>query len=62
MLPIRDGVSASQVALPAGHWPSMLDFLVERFPGVCAADWVSRIDAGDVVDAGGQVVAIWGGL
>jgi tRNA pseudouridine32 synthase/23S rRNA pseudouridine746 synthase len=57
MLPMRDGVGASQVALPAGHWACMLDFLVERFPAVCAADWVARMDAGDVVDPGGRVVA-----
>jgi tRNA pseudouridine32 synthase/23S rRNA pseudouridine746 synthase len=57
MLPIRDGVSASQVSLPAGNWACMLDFLVERFPAVPAADWVTRIDAGDVVDAGCRVVA-----
>ncbi|WP_298933177.1 pseudouridine synthase [uncultured Ramlibacter sp.] len=57
MLPMRDGVSASQVALPAGHWECVLDFLVERFPAICAADWVSRMDAGDVVDATGRAVA-----
>ncbi|TWO68759.1 pseudouridine synthase [Caenimonas sedimenti] len=54
---MRDGVTASQVALPAGHWPCILDFLVERFPGVRAADWVDRIQAGDVVDASGRAVA-----
>lgn len=57
MLPIRDGVSASQVSLPVGHWTCMLDFLVERFPGVSAADWADRIDSGDVVDADGRVIA-----
>jgi tRNA pseudouridine32 synthase/23S rRNA pseudouridine746 synthase len=57
MLPMRDGVSASQVALPAGDWKCVLDFLVERFPGVCAEEWVGRIHAGDVVDAAGRVVA-----
>ncbi len=57
MLPIRDGVGASQVALPAGHWACLLDFLVERFPAISPADWIRRMDAGDVVDAGGHVVA-----
>jgi tRNA pseudouridine32 synthase/23S rRNA pseudouridine746 synthase len=56
MLPMRDGVTASQVSLPAGHWTCMLDFLVERFPAVSALDWASRIDAGDVVDADGRAV------
>lgn len=57
MLPVRDGVSASQVALPVGPWACILDFLVERFPAVSAADWLGRIDAGDVVDATGRAVS-----
>lgn len=56
MLPVRDGVGASQVALPVGPWTCILDFLVDRFPGVCAADWAARLQAGDVVDAAGRVV------
>jgi tRNA pseudouridine32 synthase/23S rRNA pseudouridine746 synthase len=57
MLPMRDGVTASQVSLPAGPWPCVLDFLVERFPAVCEDDWLSRIEAGDVVDAEGRAVS-----
>jgi tRNA pseudouridine32 synthase/23S rRNA pseudouridine746 synthase len=57
LLPIRDGVTASQVALPAGRWTCVLDFLTERFPAVSTVDWISRIDSGDVVDAGGRPVA-----
>ena len=56
MLPMRDGVTASQVGLPPGHWTCVLDFLVERFPAVSEVDWVSRIDSGDVVDAQGHAV------
>ncbi|RYF37134.1 MAG: pseudouridine synthase [Comamonadaceae bacterium] len=56
MLPVRDGVGASQVALPAGHWACMLDFLVERFPAISAAEWAGRIACGDVVDASGRAV------
>ncbi len=56
MLPVRDGVGASQVSLPAGRWTCLLDFLVERFPAISAAEWVSRIESGDVVDAAGRVV------
>jgi tRNA pseudouridine32 synthase / 23S rRNA pseudouridine746 synthase len=59
MLPVRDGVGASQVSLPAGHWTCLLDFLVERFPAISASDWVGRIESGDVVDAAGRVVAPW---
>lgn len=57
MLPVRDGVGASQVSLPVGRWTCVLDFLVERFPAISASDWVDRIDAGDVVDAAGRAVA-----
>jgi len=57
MLPMRDGVGASQVGLPAGAWASMLDFLVERFPAVSGAEWRARMACGDVVDGAGRSVA-----
>ncbi|MDB5882854.1 MAG: hypothetical protein JWP43_2732 [Ramlibacter sp.] len=57
MLPVRDGVGASQVSLPAGPWACVLEFLVERFPAISASDWTRRIEAGDVVDAAGRVVS-----
>ena len=57
LLPIRDGVGPSQVALPAGIWASMLDFLVQRFPAISAAEWSARMAAGDVVDGTGRRVA-----
>lgn len=53
-LPTRDGVSASCVALPAGPWPTILDFLCERIPAVQRDDWASRMAAGEVVDAAGH--------
>jgi tRNA pseudouridine32 synthase/23S rRNA pseudouridine746 synthase len=56
MLPVRDGVGPSQVALPAGGWPCMLDFLVERFPAICADEWRARMAHGDVVDQLGRGV------
>lgn len=56
MLPVRDGVGPSQVGLPPGGWSCMLDFLVERFPAICASEWTARMAAGDVVDRGGQRV------
>ncbi|MDB5873752.1 MAG: hypothetical protein JWQ07_3194 [Ramlibacter sp.] len=57
MLPVRDGVGPSRVALPAGGWACMLDFLVERFAAICAAEWCARMAAGDVVDSEGRRVA-----
>ncbi len=56
MLPVRDGVGASQVSLPAGPWARMLDFLVERFPAVPADEWQDRMTSGDVLDSAGHVV------
>ena len=54
--PSRNGVGASCVVLPAGPWPNVLDFLVQRFPGVGADTWRQRLHGGDVVDDQGQVL------
>jgi tRNA pseudouridine32 synthase/23S rRNA pseudouridine746 synthase len=53
-LPTRDGVGPSCVALPAGPWPGVIDFLVARFPHVPATEWHARMAQGDVVDESGQ--------
>lgn len=50
MIPSRDGVSASCVVLPAGHWGSLYEFLVERFPAVADAEWAARFERGDIRD------------
>lgn len=50
MLPVRDGVGASCVALPAGPWATMLEFLVARFPQQGQDVWLARMASGDVVD------------
>ncbi|RYY49462.1 MAG: pseudouridine synthase, partial [Comamonadaceae bacterium] len=56
-LPTRDGVGPSCVGLPAdGAWPTMLDFLVHRFPAIARDTWMARIAAGDVVDEHGERV------
>lgn len=56
MLPTRDGVGTSCVALPPGNWPLIVDFLVERFHQVGQAEWLARLQRGDVLDEAGQVV------
>lgn len=53
-LPMRDGVSASCVALPSQGDGLVLDFLAVRLPRVSRADWLQRMQAGDVVDEHGQ--------
>lgn len=57
MLPVRDGVGASQVGLPEGPWASMLDFLVQRFPAISAEQWRERMALGNVVDDAGRCIA-----
>ena len=47
--PMRDGVSASCVALPAGPWPRIVDFLAERLPAVMHQEWLARMAQGRVL-------------
>jgi len=57
VLPVRNGVSASCVALPVHGQGNMLDFLAHRMPGVAREEWQQRMLAGDVVDERGDIVA-----
>ncbi len=54
--PMRDGVGASTVWLPAGDWPTPLAFLSARFPAIDAAQWRSRFSRGLVCDASGAAL------
>ncbi len=51
--PTRNGVGASCIALRPGNWPTVLDFLDERFPSVPRAEIVARMRRGDVMDEAG---------
>jgi tRNA pseudouridine32 synthase / 23S rRNA pseudouridine746 synthase len=44
------------VGLPAGNWPTITDFLVERFPDISRATWLQRMADQLVVDEFGAVV------
>ena len=55
--PDRHGIGPSCVGLPAGDWPTLLDFLVAHFKGVGRAVWLERLLQGDVVTESGQVIA-----
>lgn len=55
--PTRNGVGASSVVLPEGPWATVLEFLVQRFPGITHAQWLQRLQDGDVVDDQGLVLA-----
>lgn len=55
-LPTRQGVSPSCVSLPAGAWPSITAFLVQRFPAIPLAVWLARMQHGEVIDEFGRAV------
>ncbi|MDR3454390.1 MAG: pseudouridine synthase [Rhodoferax sp.] len=54
--PTRNGVGPSCVGLPAGDWPTITDFLVQRFPAIERAVWLQRMQEGHVVDEHGVPV------
>lgn len=56
-LPTRDGISPSAVFLPPGEWPTVLAFLVARFPEVGEARWRARMNSGNVADAEGNTLS-----
>ena len=61
LIPARDGVSPSCVALPGvkagdARWPGVIDFLDERLPKVGRAAWAERLATGAVLDEAGQAV------
>ncbi len=53
-LPVRDGVSASTVTLPAGSWNTLLDFLCHKFTGIPREIWLVRMQEGLVIDSNGK--------
>lgn len=55
-LPLRDGVAASFVAIPANCRRPLLDFLVERFPAVARSTWITRMARGEVLDERNSVM------
>jgi tRNA pseudouridine32 synthase/23S rRNA pseudouridine746 synthase len=52
----RNGVGPSCVGLPAGNWPTITDFLVERFPAISREVWLARMAQRLVVDEFGELV------
>lgn len=52
----RNGVGPSCVSLPGGHWPTITDFLVERFPAISRDVWLGRMASGLVQDEFGEPV------
>lgn len=56
-IPTRNGVGASRVSLPAGPWPTVLDFLLERMPDISRDEWLQRFADQLVLDESAQPVA-----
>lgn len=54
---MRDGVGASSIWLPAGGWPTVLAFLIDRFPGIDPRIWRRRCEQGLVIDDAGATIA-----
>ncbi len=45
------------MVLPEGPWTTALEFLVHRFPGITEAQWLQRMQAGDVMNDLGHHLA-----
>ena len=56
-IPTRNGVGPSCVSLPAGPWATVLDFLVERMPGISRQEWLERLSHQEVLDETGQPIS-----
>lgn len=56
LIGMREGVSPSCVALPVGHWATLLDFLSDRLPNVSRTEWTERMAQGLVLKEDGQAV------
>ncbi|MES2885190.1 MAG: pseudouridine synthase [Pseudomonadota bacterium] len=52
--PLRNGLAASRLQMPAGPWPTVLDALSALFPRVPRDDWQRRFERGLVLDAEGR--------
>ena len=55
-IPSRQGVGASRVSLPAGPWPTVLDFLLQRMPDISRDEWLQRFDDRLVLDESAQPI------
>ncbi len=56
VLPTREGVGPSCIALPPGPWPRVIDFLAERFDTIPRDEIEARMQRGDVLDAAGGFI------
>jgi tRNA pseudouridine32 synthase/23S rRNA pseudouridine746 synthase len=58
MLVNSEGISSSQVYLPAGQsYSNLLDFFIAKFPHVSPDEWRSRFEEGLILDLDGNVLS-----
>ena len=57
MLPTKNGVGPSCIVLPPGPWPTVIDFLVERFDTIPRDEIAARMLRGDVLDVQGAPIS-----
>jgi tRNA pseudouridine32 synthase / 23S rRNA pseudouridine746 synthase len=55
-LPTTNGIGPSCTFLPPGSWPTITDFLVQKFPAISREIWAERMASGLVADEFGQAV------
>lgn len=58
MLPLRNGVAASSVTLPATGWEYLIDFLCDKFSAIPREVWLDRMRQGLVTDGLGNVLNV----
>jgi tRNA pseudouridine32 synthase / 23S rRNA pseudouridine746 synthase len=56
--PMRGGVAASTLHLPAGQWRTVFDCLVNHFAGIGEQAWASRFQRGCVLDSEGRALSM----
>lgn len=54
----RDGVGASQVMCPNGHWLTVYEFLCSHFQRISPQEWRNRFASHSVLCSGGTALAI----
>jgi tRNA pseudouridine32 synthase / 23S rRNA pseudouridine746 synthase len=58
-LPMKNGVGASVVSLPIegqSRWPTIIDFLIDRFSAIPRLTWLQRMAEGRIEDSNGEAI------
>jgi tRNA pseudouridine32 synthase / 23S rRNA pseudouridine746 synthase len=55
---IKEGVSQSRLVLPAGEWPLLIDYLVERFNTLPREELLRRMQCGEIIGDKGELLLL----